>query len=418
MLYLFDLDDTLVRTDDLQQHRIAGVDNNSISYKRELEALLTTRSDRVIWTERQIQRLKSLAPLSGDQKNSIGIFTRAPRSYADAVLNAFYPSVEWQAVVTYEDVKPYFKPHGHGIRLAREMTGDSGVFVIGNDASDIKAAYHAVCYVAWDDTDRNYEAWSLLPDFVYSTPDHLLEMLTEPNGSMMPLEAPRSDANSTVPSISTSRSIGLFCQDNKRHMVRVLGKHFSRYTPIKAMRAHHELSMEIERCKSATDFPDAWIAALLDACRDQLRFFGRRRPFGRVVLTCIPPRPGRPHRLGALITQCEAEYRDRFGMDRVIFDPLVFGFHPGVRSNSNDHLSRAERFENIAAHLFLNGQGLTNQDTVVVVDDVVTSGSTLIGAKRLLEERGVGSIQLLGIAKNIGDIMPEKWKSEYIYDVE
>jgi hypothetical protein len=418
MLYLFDLDDTLVRTGDLQQHRTAGVNNTSPTYKAELKALLSRRSDRAIWSEHDILKLMSLSPLSNKTANSVGVFTRAPRSYANAVLDSFYKNIKWNAVICYEDVRPYFKPHGHGIKLAREATGEDDVFVIGNDAGDIKAAYHAVCYTAWDKSERSYEAWNLLPDFVYSTPLQLLAMLEEPERHMMPLEAPRSSENSVTPAIATSRSVGLFCEDNQRHMVRVLGRHFSRYAPIRAIRAAHELTIEVERYKSATEFPTAWVSALIDACRDQLQFFGRRRPLGRVILTCIPPRPGRPHRLGALVEQCEARYRAQYGKDRVIFDPAVFNFLPGVRSNSNDHLGRAERFENIANHLSLSAANLRDQDTVIVVDDVVTSGSTLIGAKRLLESGGVSGIQLLGISKNIGDIMPDQWKGEELYDAE
>jgi hypothetical protein len=121
--------------------------------------------------------------------------------------------------------------------------------------------------------------------------------------------------------------------------------------------------------------------------------------------------------LGKLVRQCEQVYRHFFGEDRVIFNPDVFRFKEGVRSNSNDHLGREERFANISSHLeFGPNADLHNQDTVIVFDDVVTSGSSLIGAKKLLREHPVGSIQLLALAKNIGNIMPDKWANEALYD--
>lgn len=420
MIYLFDLDDTLVRTSDLALIRTAGVDDDSATYRASLTAALKQGPDRAIWTEKQVEELVKLAPLSSDQENHLGVFTRAPRSYAGVVLQRYFPNIKWSIVVAYEDVRPFFKPHGQGIAIARESLGQNDVFVIGDSDTDIMSAYHAIANVAWDETKKSgkfdYGSYNLLPDFIFSKPDEFLAQMKEPASHTMALEIGSDEVNFDR-CVGNGRTVGLFTPSGQVHMIRVFGKHFPRYAPLKGMRACHSLSSEIEAHKEVDEFPDRWVEVIINAAREQLPYFGRKRPFGRVVLTAPPPRPGRFHRLGALISQCEKAYRKRFGDGRVVFEPNLFQFTDGVRSNSNDHLNREERFENVAKHLALSpGATLNVQDTVVVVDDVVTTGSTLIGAKMLLEANGVRYTQLLGISKNISNFMPEKWKNTALYD--
>jgi predicted amidophosphoribosyltransferase len=90
-----------------------------------------------------------------------------------------------------------------------------------------------------------------------------------------------------------------------------------------------------------------------------------------------------------------------------------------VRSNSTGYLSREERFANITENLELSeGVCIAAGDKVIVVDDVVTTGSSLIGAEKLLRQNGVGFIKLVAMAKNVTQIMPEKWRSDQVYPIE
>lgn len=424
MLYLFDLDNTLLRTHDLSDVRESGVGNNSDEYISSLKSRLGDVCGRLIWSHSQLCRLLEKSHLSQDTKNYLGVFTRAPRSYAETILTTCYPDLRWDIVISYEDVAPKFKPHGYGIGLARERLKSNEIMVIGDNAADIKAAYHAVCWTAWDQTKQNgkfdFQAYDLLPDFTYSDVDAFLTAMDDPISHLMALEVDEPHRAKAMASVKgNGRTIVVFCPERRAHHVTVFGRYFSKYPPLKAIRARHNLSREIEACKNAESFPWMWLAILIHACREQLKYFGRRRQQGRVVLTCIPPRPTRQHRLGKLIVQCEEAYRPLFGSDRVIFNPDVFRFKEGVRSNHNDYLGKQERFENIASHLELAPSScLHEEDTVIVVDDVVTTGSTLIGAQRLLEARGVTMIKLIGMTRNIGNIMPEKWANEALYDTD
>lgn len=419
MLYLFDLDDTLVKTDDLSEIRLVGKNNNSQEYIKSLNAALNARPDRMIWSEEQIQRFFRNRPLSNSEQNYLGIFTRAPRSYCKEILGRYYPNIKWDTVVCYEDCAPYTKPHGYGINLARQAVKQQSVFVIGDSEVDIQAAYHAVCYAAWDSRRKSekfdYRTYDLLPDFVYDDVDQFVSDMSKADRKVMALEADELTLSLNFEEIaSNTRSVAFFCPERKRYLATVFGRHFSGYQPLLEMRKYHSLTKQIEDHKDAEVFPAEWVEALIAFCQGQERYFGRKRPNGRVVLTCIPARPGRRDRLGALVQQCAREY-EAAGSGRLVFRSNIFCFKAEVRSNSREYLSKDERFENIYKNLKLNDNiDVNSDDTIVVFDDVVTTGSSLIGADKLLRGLGISYIQLVALSKNISNIMPERWKNEVV----
>jgi predicted amidophosphoribosyltransferase len=44
------------------------------------------------------------------------------------------------------------------------------------------------------------------------------------------------------------------------------------------------------------------------------------------------------------------------------------------------------------------------QKSYLIIDDVVTTGASLIYAQKRLEEAGASNVHLLGLGKNVGDI--------------
>ncbi|MOA57938.1 Phosphoribosyl transferase domain protein [compost metagenome] len=65
-----------------------------------------------------------------------------------------------------------------------------------------------------------------------------------------------------------------------------------------------------------------------------------------------------------------------------------------------------QRFANIRDHLYVaNPKVLTARSNVLVLDDVVTSGSTLIYAKKYIEQVVNCDVKCLAVAKNIGKII-------------
>lgn len=89
-LCLFDLDNTLLKTDDLKTIRI-GLANNSNKIRLEqLVAAYEVEDNRLLYT---IENLRSLRVKFPNLK--LGVFTRSPKSYANLVLNLAYPEFHW-----------------------------------------------------------------------------------------------------------------------------------------------------------------------------------------------------------------------------------------------------------------------------------------------------------------------------------
>ena len=109
---MFDLDDTLVRTDDLKDVREACKNNEGRESLKAVKVALTERQGRHIYSLELLRNIRKKYP-----ELKLGIFTRSPRSYANTVLAWAYPTFAWDIVVAYEDVRPT-KPYGDGIDLA------------------------------------------------------------------------------------------------------------------------------------------------------------------------------------------------------------------------------------------------------------------------------------------------------------
>ena len=115
-LCLFDLDQTLVDTDDLKELREAGKHRDDAGYADEVRAAFRTR-DRVLISGLALD----LAKLN-NMDLRFGVFTRSPRRYVDVVLAEAYENRRWDVVIAYEDVQRY-KPSGQGIIRAMKAVG-------------------------------------------------------------------------------------------------------------------------------------------------------------------------------------------------------------------------------------------------------------------------------------------------------
>ena len=62
-----------------------------------------------------------------------------------------------------------------------------------------------------------------------------------------------------------------------------------------------------------------------------------------------------------------------------------------------------ERFENVRDHLFVKQPDRVQNRTIVVLDDVVTSGASLMYARQYLLDAGADSVSCVAIAKAIGN---------------
>lgn len=407
---LFDLDNTLVRTEDLKDVREACKNHRDTKAVR---ATLNERRDRHLYGREAIRNIRREYP-----EMKLGVFTRSPRIYADTVLAWAYPGFPWDIVVAYEDVR-HTKPYGDGIDCAMKsfnVRNLDEVMLVGDEDVDVRAAYHCGCVAvldrgSWPVGKKRQEHWAALthvPDAVIDSPAGLMHVLADPvsflpalerllaNDADFPNHARFDRINHFVP--------GFVGEYNTAFPVHVCGRSFSRYESLENRRQRHELTRLIEEHKDAARFPDTWIHVVRRFVADQYRASTRCMS---VLVTAIPARPGRKDRLGSLLAQLRKSLiREPIEGCNVSVSGGVLAFRDGVQSQHNDHLNREQRFANIRDHLIVRSpRKAMEYGSVLVLDDVVTTGASLIGATVGLKAAGVKDVRCLAMAKSISDVL-------------
>lgn len=412
-LCLFDLDQTLVDSHDIEQLRLAGVHRADPAYVGEVQATFRVRDRRIV-DEAFLLDLRQRFP-----EMKLGIFTRSPRRYVQAVLQAAYPNIQWNAVVAYEDVRNH-KPHGEGIHIAMKSVGMTrasdlpDVLMVGDGDVDIRAAYHAGCPTVlfkqgWPDhyERTHWRAMDLLPDAIATTPAELLSAITDPIPKLPDLECLLADSQRSPVRPRFDGIAKFFPNDRTRHVIHAAGRSFAGYESLNYRRAWHGLSQSIQDNKEAMVFPVQWVDTIKRFIAYHYRMIAAI-PFGdgpELVVTAIPARPERVHRLGRLIEQLAASYGDtpRMNRMRLTFDPGVLAYRQGVRSQSREHLSPDERFANVRDHLYVVNPAAARGRKFLVIDDVATTGATLLYAQQYLTNVGATSVDCFSIAQNVSD---------------
>lgn len=413
-LCLFDLDQTLVRTDDLKALREAGKGRSDHGYVAELTSAFGKPEDRLIYGQAVLNTIRKTHP-----EMKLGIFTRAPRSYARTVLGLAYPGFDWDVVVAYEDVKKT-KPFRDGIWAAMDafkLTIIDHVVLVGDSDSDICAAYHAGVYAVLDRRAWPYKMepdhWRALghiPDAIISSDGELMDFLKNPDSFLPELEwllrspkNPRGKIRFDKVNKFVPKEAG---GDKTAFPVIALGRSFAGYKSLEYRRKWAPLTDSIKKNKAAEEFPKPWIRAVATFLTTEVL----TKLFTEFTVTVIPHRPERPARLEKFLDQLEKEFvaHKLFTSGNLTFVPDLLVYKEGVQSNSADHLSPLERFVNVRDHLKVARPDLVSRNrTYVIIDDVTTTGSTLIYAKKYLAQEGAGTVICLALAMNVSDVVPK-----------
>lgn len=412
---LFDLDQTLVETEDMKELRESGKNNNNADYKKRVinEFNAKGKKDRLIYAEDLILQIRDKFP-----KMKLGVFTRSPRSYAETILKTAYPSVTWDVIVAYEDVK-HTKPYGEGIDEAMwsfDFENISKVILVGDGDVDIRAAYNAGCVVALDKsswpekrTTDNWNALGHIPDAIINAPEEIIDVLENYTAYLPELERLLSNTDKRARNARFDR-VNKFIPkdaggDNTAFPIFSCGRSFAGYKSLEWRKQWHNLTQSIHDQKDADEFPEEWIQSVRTfiSSKFETLIFG-----GELIITVIPHRPSRKPRLEAFLGQLEASHKSKpiNKWAKLSFIPDLLAYKDGVRSNSNDKLNSAERFQNIRDHLFVNRTDFTKKRPIIlVIDDVSTTGSSLIYAKKYLVDAGAKEVTCLSIAMNISNVL-------------
>jgi FMN phosphatase YigB (HAD superfamily) len=409
---LFDLDDTLVRTEDLKDVREACKNNENETNLKAVQVGLASQEGRHIYGSDILHKIRQEHP-----QLKLGVFSRSPRSYVRTVLAWAYPDFAWDIVVAYEDVHQT-KPHGEGIERAMNMFGvcrPEEVLFVGDVDVDVRAAYNGGCLSILDRSSwpakrlsAHWRALEYVPDAVIDTPEELLNVLARSNTFLPELERLLAGEGERAAAIRFDR-INHFIPkavggDKSAFPVYVCGRSFTQYDSLKNRRQWHKLTQSIVDHKDADQFSESWV--------DAIRYFilaNYPRLFGvaNVLVTVVPHRPGRKARLEALLMQLQESVTQKpINKCNLVFVPDLLAFKDGVRSQHNDHLNREQRFENARDHLVVRAPELVaGGKSVLVLDDVVTTGASLIYATTSLKAAGAADVRCLAIAKSVGDVL-------------
>lgn len=407
-LCLFDLDETLLRTDDIVDIREACKNNSNPLTIAAVRNGLNGFPGRYIYSPYALSIVRAEFP-----DMSIGVFTRSPRSYAQEVLKWAYPGFKWDVLVAFEDVN-LTKPNGEGIDIARERLGlekDSKAILVGDGSVDVRAAYNANCFVALEKSswskrwsNENWRAIKYIPDAILEDVGQLLDVLRNPISFLPDLErrmaGDESYENSRFEKISHLIPLNF---GGGARQIYVCGRYFSDSDSLKRRRAEHALTLSIQDNKNSESFPTEWLAAIRRFIR--LQICEKFSPMRKVVVTTVPSRPERRDRLGVLLGDLKDYLNDNpINLVKVEFDSKLLSYRNGVRSQHLEGLDRLERFSNVKDHLEVVGK-IAGDVTYIVLDDVVTTGASLIYSSEYLYNAGASQVICLGLSKNISDVL-------------
>lgn len=411
-IILFDLDNTLVKTDDLEIFRNLEhpLYKNNDNFQQYIDSITKDlgKKDRYIFTPWELNKLK---------KNGlkIGIVTKSPDPYAYAIITTLYHkyNLYFDVVVAHEHVTKQ-KPDGEGIILAlnilvnnyrndlNNLNGNQ-VLYIGDSDTDIQAAYNAGTMVALrlnDDELLLEKKLKHLPEFNIRSFYDLERIITMPD-----LFVPFMESDSQYLKKNTPFFLWFdkYDEQNNRYPFLVAGRYFPQNSLYSLKRSFHSFSKEIVYQKESTVFSNKWLEALrLVILKETACSLIRHL---NLIITCIPRRKTSSPRMESLLKQL-AEYLKENSIERdctihIVTDLLEYS--KNAVSNHKTAKTKDARFTNVKNNLIIKRKNLITDDIdkIIVIDDVVTTGASLIIATEKLKQAGAKEIIRFAFAQTV-----------------
>lgn len=388
----FDLDNTLISTDPLKQLRESGSSSNLSS-----EDLSKTKI---------YNKSKYLLEYLKENGIKTALITNSPRKYTQSLLE--YHSLEgfFDVIITYNDVlRDGIKPSPKGIEMALSslgLTRESKVVYIGDDDKDFIASYSAgVKPLAPSWATRT--PFRVIPSAIISTSAFIDDI--DCFESIDLIADICAKKNKFVHSrkwlyfmpMTLSGEIGAIKKDNIE--ILCLGKYFSQKGLLTAqLHDQHPLSLEIAKKDHIKTYvmPD-YIVSLIQHCIDRVsKYFFNEHEFFDLV-TVIPSKKNKNPRLENMLSRVS-----RQGFFKTNFISDLFYFEDGAVSLKTLG-NKENRDQQIKDKLRIKDKylGLIRGKKILIIDDVVTTGSTLQGAFNLLYPHNPQKILGLCLAKTI-----------------
>ena len=397
---LFDFDNTIASTASIRDIRESG------SY----DQLTAERLAKVAVYKPVTGLLRKLRSKSV----KIGIITNSGGPYVKRLLDHLGLTDEFDVVVTYADVGPEGKkPSPKGIQLALKKLGVSSsekVLFVGDDDTDLIAAYHAgvtPVLPSWASRSpvSTAPAIELSSQFLLDYADRPTEyrLFAEKSAELGSADFERRgvyflplDTESNV--VTVRQDMSTFC----------LGRYFSQRAATTALlHDRHPLSKHIAEKESGRPFaiPDYWVGAFAHAVQHGAEFmFPDGEGFD--LVTVIPAKQGKDPRLERLLERLDARLEER-GLEIECL-PDVLSYSADARSQKSLHANERRLEANRSLHLNPRRVKAIVGKRILVIDDVVTTGSTMSRARELLLGAGAASVVGLALAKTVSIVEDER----------
>lgn len=344
----------------------------------------------------------------------IGIVTNSGAPYIARLLRHLGLSEAFDVVITYADVKAEGKkPSPKGIELALERLGAQKSDVIaflGDDDNDLIAAYHAgvtPVLPSWASRKPVSTAPAIelsskfLIDYVDQPQEY--QLFAEKAAQLKSAQFERKgvyflplDAESNV--VTLKEQMTTFC----------LGRYFSQRAATTAkLHDQHPLSLEIAAKEGPGPFavPPHWVELLAHVIEHGPEFmFPSGESFD--VVTVIPAKQGKDPRLERLLEGISTLLEARGLVVECM--PAALVYLPDAQSQKALHANERRIEANRALHLNPLQGGELKGRRVLVIDDVVTTGSTIARARSLLLDAGASSAVGVALAKTVSVVEDER----------
>lgn len=398
---LFDFDNTIANTESIRDIR-----------ERSAYDELTEEALAQVKTYKPVPKLLDSIKRAGVK---IGIVTNSGRGYIAPVLQHLGLAEFFDVVVTYTDVKAEGKkPSPKGIELALGMLkvpASSAVLYVGDENSDHEAAYRAgvtPVMPSW----ATKKPVSTAPAIEMSS-TQLVEFISNP--SEFRLFAEQCAELETAD--FQRQGVYFLPLDDSANVVTVrsemsslcFGRYFSQKSAVTAMlHERHALSKEIQRKEEESPFqiPPHWCQLMAHVVLHTPSYI--YDDAGRVfdIVTVIPAKKGKDPRLERLLAAVEVLRKKDAHQSAYIGD--LFYYLDDAQSQKT--LTRRERSYEAKRALHLNTDRAASVagKRILVIDDVITTGSTLERARSLLLGAGAASAVGVGIAKTVSLMEDER----------
>lgn len=403
-LCLFDLDGVLLDTTGLaawRSEQYLETPDDIPGYRAidSIEAELLAKYDqnpgRRLYKAAELTCIRNKAP-----GILLGIVTRAPRLYVQALLQHAYPHFSWDLVICQEDLQvPLSITDGLSLAMqCAKVCNPAQVLYIGDSSEHANAAFEVGCWAALERSsfpatlsDHHHRILESGWDGVLNGAHDLLGLINLPCKYLPELDAVSEWGFENV-SPRRLRVSYQFRGNNRAKTtlpVVALGRYFS--TSFHKRANWHPLSVAMLTFKRTAIFPRAWSTVLQTAIT---RIAEQRQR--RLLITVMPAKPDTRPRLELLLAALASDLAGNVDCD---FKTDVMEFSAGATSSHLERRSREQRLLHAERFLRVAQPHLVKDRDVVLLDDIVTSGASLVIARERLHAAGAVSVTCIALAQ-------------------